>query len=214
MTNEQAKKMLKAKLECLKRETSGTDFDCNNSNCDECSLCYEQGNMGEQKEALDMAIKALEQKPYEKFESAKDHIYKLAGDYKCWDNRLTEDEAVELCHILEQQPCEDAISRQAAIDAVKKNTFRLTFAEEQNCEGHVAWSAETVYSDVMEGALLELPPAQPERKKGKWIRHDEIKNVYGGICIECSECGEKYVVQHILDEKYCRNCGADMRGEL
>ncbi|MGJ0566838.1 hypothetical protein ACR73B_17095 [Enterococcus innesii] len=65
MTNEQAKKMLKAKLECLKRETSGTDFDCNNSNCDECSLCYEQGNMGEQKQALDMAIKALEQEPCE-----------------------------------------------------------------------------------------------------------------------------------------------------
>ena len=57
----EATNMLKAKLECLKRETSGTDFDCNNRNCDECSLCYEQGNMGEQKEALDMAIKALEQ---------------------------------------------------------------------------------------------------------------------------------------------------------
>ena len=56
----------------------------------------------------------------------------------------------------------DLIDRQAAIDAVKKNTFRLTFAEEQNCEGHVAWSAEAVYSDVMEGALLELPSAQPE----------------------------------------------------
>ena len=63
MTNEQAKKMLKAKLECLKRDTSGTDFDCNNRNCDDCSLCYEQGNMGEQKEALDMAIKALEKEP-------------------------------------------------------------------------------------------------------------------------------------------------------
>ena len=63
MTNEQAMHMLKAKLECLKRETSGTDFDCNNSNCDECSLCYEQGNMEEQKEALDMAIKALELEP-------------------------------------------------------------------------------------------------------------------------------------------------------
>ena len=119
MTNEQATNMLKAKLECLKRDTSGTDFDCNNRNCDECPLCYEQGNMGEQIEALGMAIKALE-----------------------------------------QQPCEDTISRQAAIDAVKKNTFRLTFAEEQNCEGHVAWSAEAVYSDVMEGALLELPSAQ------------------------------------------------------
>lgn len=61
MTNEQAKKMLKAKLECLKRETSGFYGDCNRCNCDECSLNYEQGNMGEQKEALDMAIKALEQ---------------------------------------------------------------------------------------------------------------------------------------------------------
>ena len=60
----------------------------------------------------------------------------------------------------------DYIRRQAAIDAVKKNTFRLTFAEEQNCEGHVAWSAEAVYSDVMEGALLELPSAQPEPR---WI---------------------------------------------
>ena len=69
-------------------------------------------------------------------------------------------EIIELADkALEQQPCEDTISRQAAIDAVKKNTFRLTFAEEQNCEGHVAWSAEAVYSDVMEGALLELPSA-------------------------------------------------------
>lgn len=64
---------------------------------------------------------------------------------------------------------QDLISRQAAIDAVKKNTFRLTFAEEQNCEGHVAWSAEAVYSDVMEGALLELPSAQPEPHEGHWI---------------------------------------------
>lgn len=62
MNNEEAKKKLKAKLECLKRETSGTDIDCNRRNCDECNLCYEQGNMGEQKEALGMAIKALEQK--------------------------------------------------------------------------------------------------------------------------------------------------------
>ena len=59
---------------------------------------------------------------------------------------------------------DELISRRAAIDAVKKNTFRLTFAEEQNCEGHVAWSANAVYSDVMEGALLELPSAQPEIK--------------------------------------------------
>ena len=61
----EATNMLKAKLECLKRETSGTEFDCNNNNCDECSLCYEQGNMGEQQKALQMAIKALEQQSCE-----------------------------------------------------------------------------------------------------------------------------------------------------
>lgn len=63
MTNDEAKKMLKAKLECLKHETSGTDYACNQHLCEGCSLNYEQGNMGEQKEALDMAVKALEQQP-------------------------------------------------------------------------------------------------------------------------------------------------------
>ena len=59
MTSEQALKMAKAKLECIERETSGKAEFCNND-CESCSLCYEQGNMGEQKEWLKMAIKALE----------------------------------------------------------------------------------------------------------------------------------------------------------
>ena len=66
---------------------------------------------------------------------------------------------------------EDCISRRVAIDAVRKNTFRLSFAEEQNCECHVAWSAEAVYSDVMEGALLELPATQPELTDEQSIAH-------------------------------------------
>lgn len=78
----------------------------------------------------------------------------------------------------------DVIYRADAIDAVKKNTFRLTFAEEQNCEGHVAWSAEAVYSDVMEGALLELPSAQPEIvrcKDCKWW--DKSEDSLFGYCM-------------------------------
>lgn len=101
---------------------------------------------------------------------------------------------------------DDLISRQAAIDAVKKNTFRLTFAEEQSCEGHVAWSAEAVYSDVMEGALLELPSAQPERKMGKWIYNSPVT-------MKCDQCG--FVIKdwdwHRF--KFCPNCDCDMRGE-
>lgn len=121
MTNEQAKKMLKAKLECLKRETSGTDFDCNNSNCDGCSLCYGQGNMGEQKEALDMAIKALE-----------------------------------------QQPCEDTISRQAAIDAVE---FGITYAKAIDIKtGEVREFFKESNEELMKAAerIKQLPSAQPD----------------------------------------------------
>ena len=108
---------------------------------------------------------------------------------------------------------DDYISRQAAIDAVKKNTFRLTFAEEQNCEGHVAWSAEAVYSDVMEGALLELPSAQPERIKGHWI-DAVIPNDSGGLpVIVCDKCNTFFPLQFGAGHNFCPNCGADMRGE-
>ena len=63
--------------------------------------------------------KALEKEPYEKFENVKDHIYKLASDYKCWDNRLTDDEAIELCHILEQEPILDKIRAEMHATAEK-----------------------------------------------------------------------------------------------
>jgi hypothetical protein len=93
-------------------------------------------------------------------------MLKRIQEPEAWEPQINQAafEALDMAiEALSQESSEDVISRQAAIDAVKKNTFRLTFAEEQNCEGHVAWSAEAVYSDVMEGALLELPSAQPER---------------------------------------------------
>lgn len=62
MTREQALKMAKAKLECIERRTSGKTELCR-EDCESCSLCYEQGNMGDQMEWLKMSIKALEQEP-------------------------------------------------------------------------------------------------------------------------------------------------------
>ena len=61
MTREEAIKMAKADLKCVERDTSGQDEMCNSHKCDECSLNYERGNIGEQKEWLRLAIKALEQ---------------------------------------------------------------------------------------------------------------------------------------------------------
>lgn len=65
----------------------------------------------------------------------------------------------------------------------------------------------------VEDMIENAPTIEPEPKKGKWIVHPEVKNIYGGTYIECSQCGEKYVVQHMEDEKYCRNCGAKMERE-
>ena len=60
MTNQEAIEMLIAKAECTRRDSSGIDVDCNLRNCDECDLCYKQGTMGDQMEALGVAISALQ----------------------------------------------------------------------------------------------------------------------------------------------------------
>lgn len=61
MTESEALGMLRAKLTCMELEDlacieKGCDKDCDN-----CNYCYEQGNRGQSKEALAIAIKALEE---------------------------------------------------------------------------------------------------------------------------------------------------------
>lgn len=81
----------------------------------------------------------------------------------------------------------DLISRQDAIEAVEQAIFNHDSA-------------------IMR--ITELPSA--DRPTGEWIIHDEVKNIYGGIYIECSECGTRFVTQTLEDEHFCRNCGAKM----
>ena len=97
---------------------------------------------------------------------------------------------------------DDLISRQAAIDTAKKlldyygtNDISKEFAD------HTA-----------ERFMNRVPSAQPERKKGKWIRTGRT-NIYGGYELECPVCGDKVMVQNIEYELYCRNCGARMDEE-
>lgn len=132
---------------------------------------------------------------------------------------------------------DDTISRADAIDAVRKNTFRLTFAEEQNCEGRVAWSADAVYSDVIESALRELPSAQPERltdddfetirihldackeklcNQGRWKEAKEYQRIYDRFMAFASAQPERDIpLDYIIDEggnAICPKCGAEMTG--
>ena len=152
MTNEEAKKMLKAKLECFKNETSGINYDCNMRLCDGCPLNYEQGNMGEQKESLQMAIKALE-----------------------------------------QQPCEDAISRAEALKVM--------------CDKCPMYNCVTVCSSYRH--IEKLPSVTP--KTGHWIVLRKEYEFMGSIVNEpqgckCSNCNKVAMFK----SDFCPNCGAKM----
>lgn len=68
MTLDKAIEMLIAKEQCMERETSGINSNCNFRYCDNCDLCYEQGTMGEQKEVLKYAAEIMSK--YQKVEEA------------------------------------------------------------------------------------------------------------------------------------------------
>ena len=86
MTNEEAIRMLKAKLACLSMDTSDCYSECNEELCDECPLNYEQGNMGEQKEYIRMSIEALERKSCEDAISRQAVLDEIEN-YSCLDKK-------------------------------------------------------------------------------------------------------------------------------
>ena len=80
----------------------------------------------------------------------------------------------------------DTIYRQAAIDVAVK-------------------SADPYYKDSITEELMNLPSAQTERKRGKWI--------YDGDCYKCNKCGTVYGWwADSQTSNFCPNCGANMRG--
>lgn len=82
---------------------------------------------------------------------------------------------------LDQEPCEDAISRQAVLDCftatkLKKFDFILHAREE----------------------IKKLPPVTPQPKMGKWIKRPNG--------FKCSKC----LINHKSHSIYCPSCGARM----
>ena len=83
----------------------------------------------------------------------------------------------------------DTIYRQDAIDAVDVKCLHRGIVK------------------GIQGIIEDLPSAQPQRKKGKWIKISPA-NIY-----ECSECGKNAMTDDISAYDFCHGCGADMRGE-
>lgn len=119
---------------------------------------------------------------------------------------ITSDDANALdmaIKVLEQEPCEDCVSRQA----VDKNIY--DYAE----------SNRLSYAN-MKNYILDVQPVTPTRNKGKWIESN-----YGNMISQhrwyCSECGgihhdtETGEWRETFDFRYayCPNCGSFMMKE-
>ena len=95
------------------------------------------------------------------------------------------EEATNIIEALEQETSDDAISRQAAIDALTKTSG--------------------IRGDALK-ALYDLPPVTPQPKMGHWI---DITNKHGTvIAVRCSHCNES--PKHAIKSDFCPNCGVKM----
>lgn len=106
--------------------------------------------------------------------------------------------------------CTDAISRRAAVDALANYIHNV---DKVYSTGEL--SADDC-KDAAHSILKDLPSAQPQRMRGRWI--DAHRYGWSGAYwfIKCGNCGyERRDDNHDLDVEYkfCPNCGADMRGE-
>ena len=61
MTESEAKGFIQGKLDCMNKcGVFNKEDNISDNDCDNCDYCYSQGNFGNQKEAFQMAIQALE----------------------------------------------------------------------------------------------------------------------------------------------------------
>lgn len=104
---------------------------------------------------------------------------------------------------LEQEPCEDAISRAEALKVVDDMDIPEDMSEFE-IKSHIGVEIGT------------LPPATPKRKVGEWIK----KNNDYFDWYECSECGYgsdgemKYNRLCDVRTKFCPDCGSqNLKGE-
>ena len=94
----------------------------------------------------------------------------------------------------------DLISRQIA---QKLFGEALTYQEQK---GKLTWTTSEVKQWIAD-FIEDLPSAQPEPKRGRWIYKTDLITAPTGYW-ECSECKEGRL---LYEENFCPHCGADIR---
>ncbi len=156
-------------------------------------------------------------------EEAINKVRVYLTDYLSIDDYEEIDEIIKAI----EQPCKDAVSRQAILEWIKEsvelyaNTYSIDMLnmwmlfEEQikampsvtpvTCIAEFRFSKEDM-QEIVDEKFKELTV---ERKKGFWIdTNDYITTAYGHIdYVKCSCCGE----ESLEEGDYCPNCGAEMQ---
>lgn len=83
MTEIEAVEKLKAYIKCQKRSNKGIHEDCNSKKCDDCYLCYEQGNSGEHIQSVEKAVQALEKQIPKKPVKSGNQVVRYVNTYYC-----------------------------------------------------------------------------------------------------------------------------------
>lgn len=130
---------------------------------------------------------------------------------KEWDGH-TEKDVIRLLS-LKQEPCDDAVSRQAVLENAKY--FMDAFFNE---DGKMMYSdhilCEADCKNLMEW-IKSFPPVQPIRPKGEWKKTPKavMGEGYMWFCDKCYREVYQDSSRPYPSENFCPRCGADMRGE-
>ena len=88
MTDSEAKGFIQGKINCMNKcGVFNKEDNISDNDCDNCEYCYSQGNFGNQKEAFQMAINALEKQ--EKIKEAFEMWKAETGGYYGADDETT-----------------------------------------------------------------------------------------------------------------------------
>lgn len=142
----------------------------------------------ELREALDLAIQALEQEPTKE---------EKAILQKWRDNRgISMKDFEDAMDALEQEPCEDCISRRDALVIIE-------------CAYEECKIGYTDYIE-MRDAVKDTLSVKPQRTKGHWIMkhrsYNEMKYLTGTDEMGVEHTVKKYE-SYEIDELYCSKCG-------
>lgn len=110
---------------------------------------------------------------------------------------------------LRAEPCEDAVKREAVIQAM----YDLCDTGETLKEN--VWR-DNPHIDAIIDTIENLPSATPKQKTGKWIKYAAPR--CGEQHYKCTNCDDyvnfgQYGDYYTKDFKFCPHCGAKMEGE-